>query len=107
MLLYLSQILERGFHPEGVGRVIFTCPVVKKMPPVLLEDCGRIKRIRGIVYPKCYNDIMECVFVCVCTCTYVDLHSCMYLHLCVYLHCSCAPAHVNASYAMTSSVLLK
>ncbi|XP_065904805.1 RNA 3'-terminal phosphate cyclase-like protein isoform X2 [Dysidea avara] len=58
------KILERGFHPEGVGKVTFTCPVVKKMPPVVLEDCGRIKRIRGIVYtsrvsPSIANRIIE------------------------------------------------
>jgi len=54
LLLFLSQILERGFHPEGTGKVTFTCPVLKKMPPIVLEDCGRIKRIRGIVYPYSY-----------------------------------------------------
>lgn len=45
-----EQIIERGFHPEGVGKVTFSCPVVRKMSPVVLEDCGKIKRIRGITY---------------------------------------------------------
>ena len=86
MLLYLSQILERGFHPEGVGRVIFTCPVVKKMPPVLLEDCGRIKRIRGIVYPKCNDGIIECVHVCMC----VHIRVCTCICVCVFMYtCTC------------------
>jgi RNA 3'-terminal phosphate cyclase-like protein len=30
--------------------VIFTCPIVKELKPVLLVDEGKIRRIRGIAY---------------------------------------------------------
>ena len=75
------------------------------MPPVVLEDCGKIKRIRGISYLHYYlylfvlqrhyvigfyEFMCECTFVCLyvhmysCTCTYVCLCACMYV-LCVYV----------------------
>ncbi len=42
----------RGVWPEGVGKVTFSCPVVRKMKPVLLVDEGRVKRVRGVAYPS-------------------------------------------------------
>ena len=88
----------------------FSCPVVRKMPPVVLEDSGKIKRIRGISYLHYnlylfvlqrhfvigfYEFMSECKCVCLsvciyaCTCMYVCLCACMYARVvCVrsYVH---------------------
>ena len=45
------QIKKRGAPPEGGGRVIFHCPIVKSLNPIQLIDAGLVRRIRGVVYP--------------------------------------------------------
>lgn len=57
-------IRKRGSPPLGGGEVYFTCPVISTLPPVHLEDPGRIKRIRGIasatrVSPQISNRLIE------------------------------------------------
>ncbi len=57
-------IQKRGSPPLGGGQVYFTCPIVSTLPPVQLEDVGRIKRIRGIasttrVSPQIANRMIE------------------------------------------------
>lgn len=57
-------IKKRGSPPLGGGEVYFACPVVSSLPPVQLEDPGRIKRIRGIssttrVSPQISNRMIE------------------------------------------------
>lgn len=57
-------IKKRGSPPLGGGEVYFSCPVVSTIPPVQLEDPGKIKRIRGIssttrVSPQISNRIIE------------------------------------------------
>lgn len=41
------KINARGFKPEGGGRVIMTCPVVRQLQPLQLVDSGKVKRVRG------------------------------------------------------------
>lgn len=46
----LLQINQRGLPPGGGGAVYFSCPIVKRMKPLLLNDSGKVKRVRGISY---------------------------------------------------------
>ena len=49
--LPLSQIHCRGVYPGGGGEVEFSCPVVRRMRPAQMMDCGKVRRIRGVAYP--------------------------------------------------------
>ncbi|KAG0364072.1 RNA 3'-terminal phosphate cyclase domain-containing protein [Gamsiella multidivaricata] len=44
------DIPSRGAPPNGGGKVIFRCPIVRSLKPVQFTDEGRIKRIRGVAY---------------------------------------------------------
>jgi RNA 3'-terminal phosphate cyclase-like protein len=44
------KILSRGVSPGGGGEVEFSCPVVRRMRPVQMMDCGKVRRIRGVAY---------------------------------------------------------
>lgn len=44
------KILKRGCPPEGGGEVLFTCPNVRQLRPVMLVDPGMVKRVRGVAY---------------------------------------------------------
>lgn len=44
------KVLKRGAAPNGGGKVIFTCPIVKALSPIQLVDDGKIKRVRGVAY---------------------------------------------------------
>ena len=37
--------------PDGGGKVTFSCPIIRKVSPVWLDDVGKVKRIRGMAYP--------------------------------------------------------
>ncbi len=45
-----AEILERGFFPEGGGRVSALLDPVKKISPLDLPDLGELKKIRGICF---------------------------------------------------------
>ena len=50
--------------PEGCGQVHFSCPVVRKMKPLLMVEEGKVRRVRGIAYPsvksdKCRGNLMQ------------------------------------------------
>lgn len=45
-----AEILERGFFPEGGGRVSAILDPVRKINPLKLPDLGKLKRIRGICF---------------------------------------------------------
>lgn len=45
------QIRQRGAWPEGRGEVLFSCPIMRRISPLCLENCGKIKRVRGLAYP--------------------------------------------------------
>ena len=47
----VCQILNRGVYPGGGGAVEFSCPVVRRMKPAQMVDCGKVRRIRGVAYP--------------------------------------------------------
>ena len=47
----MMQLQARGAWPEGTGVVVFSCPVVRKMKPILLTEEGRVRRVRGMAYP--------------------------------------------------------
>jgi RNA 3'-terminal phosphate cyclase-like protein len=44
------KIISRGVYPGGGGEVVFSCPVVRRMKPVQMMDCGKVRRIRGVAY---------------------------------------------------------
>ena len=46
------QLQSRGVWPEGCGQVTFSCPVVRKMKPLLMMEEGKVRRVRGIAYPQ-------------------------------------------------------
>ena len=48
----ISQITRRGLPPSGGGEVVFSCSVVKCTSPILFTDPGKIKKVRGLVYPN-------------------------------------------------------
>ena len=50
--IFSAQILKRGAAPGGGGEVFFSCPVRQKLRPLQMKDPGKIKRIRGVVYPS-------------------------------------------------------
>lgn len=43
-------IKKRGAAPNGGGTIEVTIPIVREITPVLLMDCGFIKRIRGVAF---------------------------------------------------------
>jgi RNA 3'-terminal phosphate cyclase-like protein len=58
------SIKKRGAYPKGGGEVLFTCPIVKQLKPVLHTEKGLVKRIRGIAYctrmsPQFANRMVE------------------------------------------------
>ena len=65
------QILSRGVYPGGGGEVEFSCPVVRRMKPVQMMDCGKVRRVRGIAYPYCdtsiFNSHSEDIIIQLCT----------------------------------------
>ena len=50
--LCILQIIRRGLPPSGGGEVVFSCSVVKCTNPILFTDPGKIKKVRGLVYPN-------------------------------------------------------
>lgn len=42
------RIKRRGAAPLGGGEVFFTCPIVPHLRAAVLDDVGKIKRIRGV-----------------------------------------------------------
>eukprot|EP00928_Gymnodinium_smaydae_P014022 TRINITY_DN15084_c0_g1_i1.p1 TRINITY_DN15084_c0_g1~~TRINITY_DN15084_c0_g1_i1.p1 ORF type:complete len:378 (-),score=59.39 TRINITY_DN15084_c0_g1_i1:71-1204(-) len=44
------KVLKRGAQPGGGGEVMFSCPILKSIPPVELLDEGKVKRVRGVAY---------------------------------------------------------
>ena len=48
-------------YPGGGGEVEFSCPVVRRMKPVQMMDCGKVRRVRGIAYPYCDTIIFKLV----------------------------------------------
>lgn len=58
------KVDARGFKPEGGGRVIFTCPIIRQLSPVQILDDGKVKRVRGVavaarVSPQTANRMIE------------------------------------------------
>lgn len=58
------KVQSRGFKPEGGGRILFTCPLVRQLHPVQLVEAGKVKRVRGIavaarVSPQMGNRLIE------------------------------------------------
>ena len=49
--------------PDGNGEATFRCPTVKKIHPFVMEEEGKVNRVRGIAYPH------------TCTCTSAYIHS--------------------------------
>lgn len=44
------QLKKRGMAPEGGGKVVLHCPVVRTLRPVQLIEPGHVKRIRGVAF---------------------------------------------------------
>lgn len=58
------RIVRRGAPPEGGGECVFTCPSVRALRPVCLDDEGRVRRVRGVAYtsrmtPQAANRAIE------------------------------------------------
>lgn len=58
------KVSARGFKPEGGGKVLFTCPIVRQLKPVQWIDPGLVKRVRGLavatrVSPQMSNRIID------------------------------------------------
>lgn len=47
-----AEILERGFFPEGGGRVSALLDPVEKISPLKLPDLGKLERVRGICFTQ-------------------------------------------------------
>ncbi len=52
MYVYI-QLQKRGVWPDGSGQVIFSCPVVRKMKPLLLVDEGRVRKFEELRILDC------------------------------------------------------
>lgn len=44
------SIKRRGLPPAGGGLVELTCPIVRELRPLNLDDPGLVKRVRGVAY---------------------------------------------------------
>ncbi|MCL2712234.1 MAG: RNA 3'-terminal phosphate cyclase [Methanomassiliicoccaceae archaeon] len=54
------DIIDRGFYPDGGGRVIAELEPVDEIRPLVIEDLGKLERIDGIFYiQRLKDDIME------------------------------------------------
>lgn len=58
------KVMARGFKPQGGGRILFTCPIVRQLHPVQSLDYGKVKRVRGIavaarVSPQMANRLID------------------------------------------------
>ncbi|XP_012264455.1 probable RNA 3'-terminal phosphate cyclase-like protein [Athalia rosae] len=58
------KIFKRGVAPLGGGEVLFKCPVNRYIKSVQLQDCGMVKRVRGVacsirVSPAIANRMVE------------------------------------------------
>lgn len=58
------KVNARGFRPEGGGQILVTCPMVRQLQPIQLDEAGKIKRIRGIavaarVSPQMSNRMID------------------------------------------------
>eukprot|EP01091_Cochliopodium_minus_P015712 TRINITY_DN5676_c0_g1_i1.p1 TRINITY_DN5676_c0_g1~~TRINITY_DN5676_c0_g1_i1.p1 ORF type:complete len:419 (-),score=89.89 TRINITY_DN5676_c0_g1_i1:28-1245(-) len=53
------QVVSRGVKPEGGGKVILKCPVMKTLNPIKLIEPGKIKRIRGIAFTLRVSPILS------------------------------------------------
>lgn len=49
------KIKKRGAPPNGGGRVIFRCPLIKSLKPIQLVDMGQVVQVRGVVYTAKMN----------------------------------------------------
>ena len=46
------EIKERGFYPEGGGRVLASFEPIEKITPLKLTDLGELKKVSGICYTQ-------------------------------------------------------
>lgn len=58
------DILERGFYPIGGGRVKVEMQPIGKIKPLMLDDLGKLERVRGLCFvqhlsDRVGNDMME------------------------------------------------
>lgn len=57
------KIVSRSYGKEADGCVIFTCPIVKFIPPVELVKEGLVKRVRGVFWSAKMNREFSVRFV--------------------------------------------
>lgn len=50
------RIINRGFYPQGGGRVIATLDPIKQIQPMAISDLGDLKRIRGVCFSQRLSD---------------------------------------------------
>lgn len=58
------KVIARGFKPQGGGKILFTCPIVRQLHPVQSLDYGKVKRVRGTavaarVSPQMANRLID------------------------------------------------
>ena len=49
------RVVSRGYGPDAVGSIIFTCPILRQIEPVELIKEGLVSRIRGVFWSSQMN----------------------------------------------------
>jgi RNA 3'-phosphate cyclase len=60
------EIVERGFYPEGGGRVIAEFEPIENISPLMMDDLGKLKRIEGMCYIQHLRDNIKDDMIAAC-----------------------------------------
>ncbi|MDR2866760.1 MAG: RNA 3'-terminal phosphate cyclase [Methanomassiliicoccaceae archaeon] len=50
------NIVDRGFYPDGGGRVVAELDPIGDIRPLVITDLGELRRIEGVLYIQCLKD---------------------------------------------------
>jgi len=53
------QIADRGFYPDGGGRVIAELDPIGDISPLVIDDLGELKKIEGVFYIQHLKDMIK------------------------------------------------
>ena len=104
--------------PDGEGVVVFSCPVVRRMRPFVMEEEGRVKRVRGVAYPSLSSHSLYSYKNCLCDClrdnfcaypscvsVLVKSLDCLYSSYCLRVNPGMANRMVDAARAVLNNYL--
>ena len=60
------EIIDRGFYPEGGGRVIAALEPINRISPLVIDTLGTLKRVEGVCYIQHLKDRIKDEMIASC-----------------------------------------